>query len=70
VTTPAGGGATTTPFTPTADAHVKDANPTTNYGTATTLQVRYDPVTPNSYKPYLKFNLTVLAGRSPRSPCG
>ncbi len=56
------GGASQTSFGPAADAHVKSANTTTNYGTATTLQVRADAATPNDYKPFLKFTVSGLSG--------
>ena len=59
---PGSGGSSQTTFTPSADAHVKSANVNTNYGTLSTLQVRYDPATPNDYKPYLKFAVTGLSG--------
>ena len=57
-----GGGGSSTTFTTTADAHVRSASPTSNYGTATTLQVRADAATPNDYKPFLKFSVTGLSG--------
>ena len=44
--------AATTTFVATADAHVKSTSPTTNYGTATTLQVRAPSP---EYRTYLRF---------------
>lgn len=49
-------------FTPDDDAHVRDANPTTNYGSDTTLQVRATGGSQGAYEPYLKFTVTGLVG--------
>jgi hypothetical protein len=45
-----------TTFTPVADAYVKAANPTTKYGTATTLRTDNSPIT----RSYLRFNVEGL----------
>jgi hypothetical protein len=45
-------------FTPTADAYVDSANPTTNYGALTTLRVDGSPV----IRSYLRFNVLGLSG--------
>jgi chitodextrinase len=52
--------AATTPFAPTMDARVKEATPTTNYGTGTTLQV--DAGSGVRVNTYLRFNVTGLSG--------
>ena len=44
-------------FTPLADAYVKAANPTTNYGTATTLRTDASPVV----RSYLRFSVQGLS---------
>ena len=44
-------------FTPVADAYVKAANPTTNYGTATTLRTDASPIV----RSYLRFNVQGLS---------
>jgi hypothetical protein len=44
-------------FTPVADAYVKAANPTINYGTATTLRTDASPVV----RSYLRFNVQGLS---------
>lgn len=49
-------------FTPTDDAHVRDAAPTTNYGTGTILEARATGGSQGSYEPYLKFTVTGLIG--------
>ncbi|HEX2105388.1 MAG TPA: galactose oxidase-like domain-containing protein [Solirubrobacteraceae bacterium] len=67
ITVSAGGGGGTpgTPqtFNPIADAQIRDSSPNTNYGTLTTLRLRLgNTSTPDDYRPYLKFNVTGLAG--------
>ncbi|QEC49121.1 DNRLRE domain-containing protein [Baekduia soli] len=55
-------------FTPTADAHVKSSSPSSNYGTATTLQIRQgDASNPVTYVTYLKFAVSGLNGAVPTS---
>lgn len=57
---PSGG---TLTFNPIADAHVKNTSSTTNYGTATTLQVRQGDASNNTtYISYLKFAVTGVNG--------
>jgi PKD repeat protein len=57
---PSGG---TLTFTPIADAHVKSTSTGTNYGTATTLQVRQgDASNTTTYVSYLKFTVSGVNG--------
>jgi PKD repeat protein len=57
---PSGG---TLTFNPLADAHVKNTSTGTNYGTATTLQVRQGDASNNTtYVSYLKFAVTGVNG--------
>ena len=50
-------------FNPVADAHVKNTSPGTNYGTATTLQVRQGDASNNTtYISYLKFTVAGVNG--------
>ena len=50
-------------FNPVADAHVKNTSPGTNYGTATTLQVRQgDASNTTTYVSYLKFTVAGVNG--------
>ena len=50
-------------FVPVADAQVRNANPTTNYGAVTTLRTRQgDASNPITYHSYLKFDVTGLSG--------
>lgn len=49
-------------FTPTDDAHVRDANPTTNYGSDTTIQVRASGGSQSAYEPFLMFAVTGIVG--------
>ena len=70
VTNPAGTGTSGSNFTvtsppstltynPTADSYIRDAYPTNNYGTTTTLRVRN---TGSFHNIYLKFNVTGIVG--------
>ena len=52
-------------FRPVADSKVWDQTPTTNYGTDTTLRVRSE--SGNSYRTYLRFDLSSLGGASVQS---
>jgi hypothetical protein len=61
---PSAGGQLT--FTATADAQVLSSSPTTNYGTRTNITVRNGGSTSYSYRSYLTFAVTGLAG-PPRS---
>ena len=59
--TPGGGSATT--LNPLADTYVKSANPTSNFGTAITLQLRDGSSDgSNTSRAYLKFDLSGVAG--------
>lgn len=49
-------------FTTVADAHVGSANPSTNYGLDTTLQVRATGGSTGAYEPYLRFTVTGIVG--------
>ncbi len=50
-------------LTPDADAQVKSGSPTTNYGTNVQLRTREEnPVSTNTYRSYLRFNVTGLTG--------
>jgi hypothetical protein len=60
VRTPAEPGGTTVTFAPVADARVQQSTPTTNYGTATTLQADLDPTAQT--ESYLKFTVSGLTG--------
>lgn len=53
--TPAGGNST---FTPTADAYIESSNPSTNYGSLTTLRADGSP----DIRSYLRFNIQGLSG--------
>ena len=53
---------TTATFNPTDDAHVRDANPTTNYGSDPILETRLTGGSQGSYEPYLKFTVTGIVG--------
>jgi hypothetical protein len=44
-----------------ADAHVKSTSATKNYGTLTDLRLRNGGTTSDTYKTYLKFNVTGLS---------
>jgi len=46
-------------FLPTADAYVKSTSPTSNYGTSSEIRVKTDATT---YRSYLRFNVSSLAG--------
>jgi fibronectin type 3 domain-containing protein len=59
VTTP-GGGSVTTTLNALADARVEQANPTTNYGTSSTLAA--DQSSTAQVESYLKFDETVVTG--------
>ena len=62
VTTPAGGGGggTTSSFTASEDARVDQKNPTSNYGTSSTLGADLDPAA--QQESYLKFAVTGTSG--------
>jgi PKD repeat protein len=47
-------------FAPIADAHVKSTSPTKNYGTLTTLRLRDGGTTSDTYRSFLKFDLSGL----------
>jgi hypothetical protein len=47
-------------FTPVADANVKSTSATRNYGTATTLRVRDGGTTTDTYRSYLRFDVSGL----------
>ncbi len=50
-------------LTPDADAQVKSGSATTNYGTNVQLRTREEnPVSTNTYRSYLRFNVTGLTG--------
>jgi PKD repeat protein len=53
-------GATQT-LTPVADAHVKSTSATKNYGTLTDLRLRNGGTTSDTYKTYVKFNVSGLS---------
>jgi len=55
VTTPAEGGGTTLTFSPVADAYVRSDQPTTNFGTSTSLRIDSSP----AIRSYLRFNVSV-----------
>ena len=59
-----GGGSTTTTFPATADAHVYSGQPTTNYGTITTMRTREGAGASSSpiYRSYVRFTISGLAG--------
>jgi PKD repeat protein len=56
---PAGG---TQTFAPVADAQVKSSSPSNNYGTLTSLRLRNGGTTTDTYRSYLKFDLSGLSG--------
>ena len=56
---PVGGQVTANPV---ADAYVHSLNPTTNYGTKGTLRVRNGGTSSDSYRSYLRFDVTGLTG--------
>ena len=60
VTTPSDPGGTTVTLAAVADARVAQASPTTNYGTATTLQADLDATAQT--QSYLKFTVSGLSG--------
>jgi PKD repeat protein len=47
---------------PVADAHVKNTSPSKNYGTLTSLRVRNGGTSSDTYRTYLKFDVTGLSG--------
>jgi len=54
-----------TTLTCSVDAEMQSSNPTTNYGTETTLQVgEYKSAVGDYYRSLLKFDLTSLAGKT------
>jgi len=57
----AGGGGNGVTFYPTHDSYVWSLSATTNYGTATTMQVEMNSVSDESY-PFIKFNVTGITG--------
>ena len=61
---PGGGGSTTTTFPATADAQVYSSQPTTNYGTTTSMRTREGAGTSSSptYRSYVRFTISGLAG--------
>ena len=61
---PGGGGSTTTTFPATADAQVYSSQPTTNYGTITSMRTREGAGTSSSptYRSYVRFTISGLAG--------
>jgi trimeric autotransporter adhesin len=54
------GGGTTQTFTPAADAYVVQSKPTSNYGSARDLRVRF--TSSQTHHAYLRFNVTGLSG--------
>ena len=60
VTTPANGGTATLTFAPNADASVKEASPTSNYGNDTTLVI--DGAADPDKQAYLRFTASGLTG--------
>ena len=59
--TTSAGGTTETTVSASADAYVKNTNPSTNYGTSTTLLVKNDPAT-TIYHDFLTFPVSGLTG--------
>jgi PKD repeat protein len=49
-------------LTPVADAHVKSSSPSTNYGSLDTLRLRNGGTTSDTYRSYLKFDVSGLSG--------
>jgi PKD repeat protein len=62
VTVGSGPPAGTQTFAPVADAHVKSTSPTKNYGTLTSLRIRNGGTSTDTYRTYLKFDVTGLSG--------
>jgi PKD repeat protein len=56
---PPGGGQT---FTPIADAQVKSTSASSNYGTLSSLRLRNGGTSSDSYRSYLKFDVSGLSG--------
>ena len=59
-TPPPPGGSQT--LTPVADAHVKSTSTTSNYGTLTSLRLRNGGTSSDTYRSYLKFDVSGLSG--------
>ena len=57
-------------FTPVADAHVKSSSPSTNYGTLDTLRLRNGGTTSDTYRSYLRFDVSGLSGAATSPSCG
>ena len=49
-------------LTPVADAHVKSTSTTSNYGTLTSLRLRNGGTSSDTYRSYLKFDVSGLSG--------